>query len=268
MTDSETKPMEIIEPIKQTTTTTTTPSKSGFVNSTDIGELYDNYINFRDYIKTNNIDITDRNCPIVHINTLKKYHTELTKREEQMENFKKRLQSTTKGKQISNEVLDSFGQFDTDGGREFNTFVACNLEIIQQQDIEIAKLREANTKSIVADQLKNGNNKRSSSYRGIEEVEEQLSKRSKLINETSSTPATDFTKGTAPKTITYDPLNGIEVRNVSAAKSFLNTFVSKDYYPKFNNSPGAKEYLEKSINTPTSHNKPSNVTMDSGLKNF
>lgn len=262
MTDQEIKPMEITESPKST-------SKYGFVNSTDIGELYDNFRVFQEFIKTNKIDITDRNCPLEHITTLKKYHTELKKREEQMDNYKKRIQETTsKGKDISHEVLDSFGQFETPGGKDFNTFVACTLEIVQKQDIEIAKLREANTKIMEIDQLKNGNNKRSSSYRGLEEVEEQLSKRAKLINE-SPIIASEHAKGTAPKVLTYDPLNGLDIKKTQAAGSFLANFVSKDYGQKFHNlNENTKEYLEKTINTQTTNKKPTNVTMDGALGKF
>ncbi len=262
MSEIETKPMEIVESQK--------PTKPGFMNSTDIGELFDNFTKFQEFIKNNKIDITSRECPLEHITTLKKYHTELKKREEQMENYKKRIQGTTKGKTISNEVLDAFGQFDSQGGREFNTFVACTLELVQQQDIEIAKLREANSKIIATDQLKNGNNKRQSSYRSIEESEEQLAKRSKLINETPVT-SDDHSKGIAPKTIIYDHLKGINVKNTSAANSFLQNFVSKDYYQQFDNtSPAHKAYHEKIINTQVTQNKPSNVNMDvnSTIRNF
>ena len=230
------------------------PYVPGFFNSQNIVQLNKNYEDFLNFIHENKIDILSRNCPRAHKDVLRKYEIEMEKREKEFDEYKKVIEGTPSAKFLAPEVKDAFGQFGTEAGDKFNTFVSCTREALQAKSEE--NVRQAMEIQQLKEQM---NRKRPSSNDRLGYGDEQISKKSRVENEDGSS-----SKVIPQKTLRYDPLQGMQVKRQEAANSFLNQFVSTvGYYQEFQNqNPNSERYHQKIIDTEGSYHKPTGVTSD------
>lgn len=226
----------------------------GFFNSSNIVQLNKNYEDFLNFIKENNIDIVSRNCPRAHKDILRKYEMEMEKREKEMDEYKKIIEGTPSAKFLAPEVKEAFGQFGTEAGDKFNTFVSCTREALQmkadeniKQAMEIQQLKEEISR------------KRPSSNDRLGYGDEQIQKRTKIDNQDGSS-----SKATPQQNLRYDPLQGYQVKQQEAVNSFLKQFVSTTgFYQEFQNqNPNSERYHQKIIDTEGSYHKPAGVISD------